>query len=181
MSGSATAKYDFALFESTTATTVGRGLTNAETGYFPGTTTYAFEDPSWTLVDYGVNLPPVGRFIGNEQLINGFTAVPGVAAGTTAQFVVVGWSDNLGSTLIELEASLVNPGFNTVSFLGESAVSGPINLGDNVNSPAAILFSMNGYPYLQGFTLGEIAPEPAALAVATMGGLIWLAVRLNKA
>ena len=123
----------------------------------------------------------MGGFIGNEQLVNGHAVVPGDAAGATAQFVVVGWSDNLGSTLLELEGSLVNPGFNTTSFLGESAVSGPIDLGDNVNSPAAILFSMNGYSDLQGFTLGEIVPEPATLALATMGGMIWMALRFKRA
>ena len=177
ISRNATAVYDFALFESTTATLVGGTLSTAESGYIPGATSYAFADPLWSLVDYGVNLNPVGRFIGDDQKAMGYTVVPGVPPGASAQFVVVGWSDNLGSTLGELEASLENPVPGLTGFLGESAVSGPIVLGDNLVSPPSLLFSPNGYPCLQGFTLGEFVPEPAPLALAGLGGLlVWLVI-----
>ena len=181
--GSTTATtYYYALFASASATTVGGTQTAAIIGY-NGTpsalqSTYAFADNSWELVDTGVNTT-AGKFIGNEQNSVGTTTVPGIAGGSTAQFVVVGWSGALGSSVSSLEQSLLTP--NTTGLLGQTVVSGAITLGNGAGIPTSALFGP-GAPFLQSFTLGEfqVTPEPTSIALGVMGGLSLLALRRKK-
>jgi len=181
--------YDFALYASATATTVGGTQTAPIAGYMGNggalQSTYAFADNNWELVDYGVNTA-AGKFIGDEQGTAGATTVPGIPAGSDAQFVVVGWDAALGSTIGQLESSLLDPA--ETGWIGQSAVSGPIELEDGITVPITALFG-NGAPFLQGFVLGEYAvphpdadptPEPASLAMGVMGGLAVLAFRRKQ-
>ena len=175
--------YYFALFASATAHAVGGTQTAPILGY-DGTpaalqSTYAFADPNWELVDYGVNTV-AGKFIGNEQNSAGTTTVPGIPGGSTAQFVVVGWSAALGSNIEQLGDSLGNPG-TYYGLIGQSAVSGAITLGNGAGIPTSALFGP-GAPFIQGFTLGQFIyiPEPAALALGGLGGLALLAFRRKQ-
>jgi PEP-CTERM motif len=157
--------YYYALFYSTNATTV-EGTTNAQSGFG----VYAFEDPNWTFAAYGTN-SSLGRFFPSAQNADSSTTVNGVSAGASAQFVVVGWSANMGSTLAQMESAFFLsqvPGSYVSSWLGESAVSGPLQLGDGGVILPPNLFG-NSSPQISGFTLGYLAPEPSSLALAVVG------------
>jgi hypothetical protein len=157
--------YYFALFYSTTATTV-LGTTNAQMPEFFDLGVYAFQDPNWTFAAYGSNLSSApGRFSSSAQNPDGSTTINGVPGGATAQFVVLGWSASLGTNLAALEYSLAT--WANFGWIGESAVSGPLLLGDGGIIPPTLLFGSN-YPFIQGFTLGGIplVPEPSTLALA---------------
>jgi hypothetical protein len=164
-------QYCFALFYSTTATTV-EGTANAQMpdvdNFGFGLGVYAFEDSNWTFAAYGTNSTfAAGRFLSAAQNADGTTTVFGLPANASAQFVVLGWSVSLGSSLTELEAALATGGYG---WLGESAVSGPILLGDGVGIPVSDIFGTSS-PRIPGFTLGVIplVPEPSTFALAAVG------------
>lgn len=167
--------YYFALFYSATATTVGGSNTNAIQG---NTGVYAFNDSNWTAVPgvFGLatNTSTAGRFSASSPNADSSTTIPTIAAGNTAQFVVVGWSASLGTTLAQLEAD-----YNTgIGFLGQSVVSGPISLGNGGTLPTPALFG-GVAPSIQGFTLASV-PEPATMALAAIGGASLLLFRRRK-
>ena len=151
--------YSYALFISATATSV-FGQTSAVLG--SASTNYAFNDANWTLAGYGSNSLR-GQFVCVAVNGNGYDAIPRFAPGTTAQFVVIGWSANIGWTNIADVQTWFNGGSPVSNgWIGQSAVSGPITLGNNPGSfPAPLLFGTNA-PYLQGFTLGLASPTPSA-------------------
>ena len=157
--------YYFALFYSTTATMVS-GSTNAQMPGL-GIGAYAFDDPNWTFVAYGTNSPSIpGRFSASVQNADGTTTVTGVPGGSFAQFVVLGWSANLGSTLAAMESAIFTGGYG---WMGESAVSGPLQLGNGGIIPAPGIFG-NSSPGVPGFTLGAFPiPEPSSLGLTAVG------------
>jgi hypothetical protein len=137
-------QYCYALFYSTTATSVG-GQTTAIAGN--SSVNYAFNDSAWSLAGYATNTTAAGRFI---SATTNPIAIPGVAGGSAAQFVVIGWSANIGTdiTAVQNWFGLGDP--LTMGWIGQSVVSGPITLGDGL---PAVLFSSSA-PGIQGFTLG---------------------------
>jgi hypothetical protein len=184
-----TSTYYFALFYSATATTVD-GSAAAVTGYG----NYVFNDSNWTFNNptaaqangyvygpgYGQNDLRAGQFA--SSYIDPTQSATLVPFTTPAQFVVVGWSANIGSTLDALENWYGMGDPITPGWIGESAVSGAITPGtpDIVPaSPPAILFdSFAGE--LTGFTLGIVVPEPSMIALAGLGGLSLLLFRRRK-
>ena len=117
--------YYFALFYSTTANTVG-----ANNGVIVGVGTsvqpnlvYAFNDPNWTFVALGTN-EAAGEFGSTEQNADGSTTVNGVAGGSTARFVVVGWC-SMGTSLNALEGYYNNADYDSPDWIGQSAVAAP--------------------------------------------------------
>jgi hypothetical protein len=169
--------YYFALFYSATATTVGGSNTNSIQG---SNGTYVFNDNNWTAVPgvfgLGTNYATAGRFTAGTPNADGSTTIPNIAGGSSAQFVVVGWSSSLGTTLQQLEAD-----YNTgTGFLGESAVSGSISTGNGGNLPTPNLFG-GLQPQLQAFTLGSVTvPEPGTMALAALSGASLLLFRRRK-
>jgi hypothetical protein len=112
-----------------------------------------------------IRQPRQATFFSSSPNSDGSTTINGVVRGSFAQFVVLRWSANLGSTLAELANSL----YYQSGLLGESAVSGPIQLGDGALIPPSNLFGSSS-PLIQGFTLGGIpVPEPPTLALAAAG------------
>ena len=165
----------YALFYSTNATTV-HGSTSAvitdgsiTDGYGNTSGIFVFDDPNWTLAAYGTNSSSsAGRFSSSAQNADGSTTVPGVPGGATANFVVLGWSAGLGSTIAALEHSLLYGPY--AIWLGESAVSGPIQLGNGSIVPTPNLFGTGGAPQISGFIIGAVTiPEPSSLALAVTG------------
>jgi hypothetical protein len=164
----------YALFESTTTTTVGGSATPVQ-----GTNgVYAFNASGWTYIALGSSTAVSGRFADVAPNGDGSTTILGVAAGNSANFVVVGWSANLGSTLSALEQALAING--TTGLLGESAVSGSIATGNGGLLPTPNLFG-GGAPQIQAFTVGSFTitstPEPGTLALAALGGASLLMFR----
>jgi len=190
--GTTATTYDFALFYSAAATTVG-GSSSAVLG---SAGTYAFSDSNWTFLNptagqagsyaygpgYGTNTESAGVFsIQNVNPKQGATLVPFTSA---AQFVVMGWSANIGSTVAAVQAYLLNP--TLTGWVGESIVSGAITPGNPNAAPPGLPSSLFGSAstsgVLHGFTLGEVAliPEPTTLAVMGLGGLSLLLFRRRK-
>jgi hypothetical protein len=158
--------YYFALFNSANTTVAG---------------TYAFNDANWTFDGYGISASKTGVFAATTLDGAGFTQIPGEPV--SSQFVVVGWSSNIGTTIASVEAFLKGTdGGVTSGFLGESAVSGLFYTGTAGSSspPAAVLGSTA--PAIPGFDLGYTqVPEPSTIALGIMGAASLLALRRKKA
>ena len=151
-------KYFYALFASATASTVSGGNSNI-TG--AASSAYAFNDAAWTLVAYGTNTLVRGRLASTSADANSQTPVPGFAAGSTPRFVVVGWSVGIGTNIAAVK-NWFNFGYPiTDGWIGQSAVSGTLTLGDGVIIPSSSLFGTTA-PRLLGFSLGLASPNTAA-------------------
>jgi len=119
------------------------------------------------------------------RLTLGTVQVPGWAAGATNQFVIAGWSRNLGS-----EWSLIAPQAQSGlwlenGFFGVSAVSyGAASAAPP--TPAFPLFGTtgptgSGIPIQSGFDLMAVGiPEPTTFALAGLGAAAMLILRRRK-
>lgn len=166
--------YYFALFYSTTATTVG-----GSTAAVSGSGNYVWTDSNWTFGGaYGSSSATAGRFASNSADPNnsGGTAITGLAGGSSAQFVVVGWTASIGTTIQALEAWYSNPA--TAGLIGESNVSGPITASSGGVNIVPALFG-TGAGSIQGFTLAAV-PEPTTVALIGLGGLGLAMIRRRK-
>jgi len=103
-------------------------------------------------------------------------AVAGLGAGASAQFVVVGWSSNMGTTYGAVKTSLMD-GWLGTAYIGESAVSAPTITGDNSLNGAPTILAAAVVP---AFTLGIDVPEPGTMALAALGSLSLLMFRRRK-
>lgn len=156
--------YYFSLYYSTIVNTV-NGSTNAIVGFdaVAGSGSFVFNDSNWTFGGaYATNSTTPGRISGNSsQVING------LAGGSTARFVVVGWSVGLGVTVAQLQSRIASGNWVGDVLFGQSSVSDPITLGDGglILSPT-ILGSGN----VSAFTLGKIfIPEPGTMTLMVLG------------
>jgi len=178
VAGNSTQTFYYALFYSTTQTTVAGVNANIE-----GTNgVYAFSASGWndgtTGGAYSTN-SAAGRFQPSAPNTDGSASVNGLAGGTSAQFVIIGWSSNIGTTVGALAAYLQNPTVN--GWIGESLVSGPIAPGTlGATSAAGLLGAAPAF--IPGFVLGEVlaTPEPGTLALCALGGASMLLFRRKK-
>jgi len=139
----------YALYYSTSTTSV-----NGQTAAISGRTNvnYAFSDSAWTLAAYGTNLSG-GIFSSANADASGRTPVPGVAGGTSANFVVIGWSAGIGTTAAAVQTWFNSGAPATEGWIGQSVVSGAITPGA---STATTLFGTNAAGLIRGFLLGRI-------------------------
>lgn len=168
--------YYYALFYSTTT------ANEAGAGLVPTATTvpsYVTGNSSWTFSgDYAASSATAGRVLGSTSAV-----VSGVAGGNSANFIIIGWSSNIGSTVASLAAYLAAPssfGPGVYGYVGESTVAN-LTLGDggSIATPTVL-----GGATIPGFVLGAIpvtTPEPTTLALAGLGGLSLLAFRRKNA
>ncbi|HEV2695080.1 MAG TPA: immunoglobulin domain-containing protein [Verrucomicrobiae bacterium] len=161
LTGAVNPPYRFALFRSTSATSV-NGQTTAIAG---GTNVnYAFNDGNWTFVTYGTNSFSGGQFVGIAANSSGANTVGSVASGATAQFVMIGWSANVGLTVSALQSWFNGGNPNFPGWIGQSAVSGAITLGGST-TPATLFGS--SAPAIPGFILGRADPLSGVFPVIT--------------
>jgi hypothetical protein len=172
-----TQAFYYALFYSTTQTTVA-GSTAGVIGLNGGT--YAFNATGWSdgnANGYSTNAG-AGRLQNSNPNTDGSYSVTGVAGGASADFVIIGWSANIGSTVTALQQYLAAPTQN--GWVGESAVGGPLTTGILGSTPAIGLFGASS-PNIPGFVLGEVVvPEPGTLALCALGGASMLLFRRKK-
>lgn len=128
-----------------------------------------FNDSNWTFTgDYATNTVAVaGHFYGGTNPDQS-TSVPGYAAGTSASFIVIGWSANIGSNVAALEAWYNFP--LSTGWFGQSDVSANRTLGGGLYPAPAIFASSGSTPTLGeigGFTFGFVyaVPEPSTLTL----------------
>jgi len=180
--------YYYALFASSSQTTIG----GSATAFSATNGTYAF-NAGWTLVGIGAanqstsgsagtsGAVSQGTTSANQAALNGdgSLTVSGVAGGGNGNFVVVGWSANIGSTLAAMESWYANP--TVLGWIGQSRIGVGQVIGDNGSNPTLNIFGSTAN-YVNGFTLGEVAavPEPGTIALAALGGASLLMFRRKK-
>jgi len=173
--------YYFALFNSVAATTVAGVGSVAEIPAPGAPGSYAFSDSNWTFDGYGVSASKAGTFAATTLDAAQFTQIPGEPQ--ASQFVVIGWSSNIGSTVASLESFFSgNDSGVSNGFVGESVVSGSITTGTAGSSSAPPALFATASPYIQAFDLGYYqVPEPSSIALGVMGAASLLALRRKKA
>lgn len=172
--------YYYALFYSTSSSTV-NGSAASVTAPASGVGTWVTSDSSWTANTVLGTNSTSGRFASSSPNADGSTTVQGLAAGTTANFVVLAWSSNIGTSLAAFEAWLTAPQevAGQTYYIGESAV-GSQTAGNGGSIPNPTLFGTVS-PGIPSFTMGVVTvPEPGTLALAALGGASLLLFRRKK-
>jgi hypothetical protein len=162
----------YALFSSTSSTVNGGSSAIIPTS--GGVGSYAWSDVNWTFDGMATNAASAGRISGPAPL----TLPNGFAGGTAYQFLIVGWSSNLGSSIAAVQASLLAGNWSGPAWLGQSGIA-TLTPGDGalVLTPAAMAAS----GAISGFTLGVVTvPEPSTMALAALGGASLLLFRRRK-
>ncbi|SRR6266446_6067231 len=183
--------YYFALFAApSTVTTVGSLDPTQTTGW--GLAAWAAGNaagvPAGTAV-IGTNTASIGRMTGNPTTDD--VAVNGYAGGTSASFVVVGWSANMGVTwagTVQNEIDfLLSHGnhasgtYGATEWVGQSGVATSVLLGSGGLTFPGNIFGANP-GQVPGFNLGAFTtvPEPSTFALAGLGAAALLIFRRRK-
>ncbi|MGC3958709.1 MAG: hypothetical protein QM813_12450 [Verrucomicrobiota bacterium] len=160
-------QYNFAVFLAPSTTVATTGITPS---YF---------DPAFQLAaGYTTNhylAPAAGRVVPVTGLDVG--SVAGFAGTTPVDFVVRGWSINLGATWAE---ALVNWNHGAPlipdAVMGSSTIGNDLYLGDGGIFPNSTLFGV-GQNQVQGFNL---VPEPTCAVLGGLGALAMVMMRRRK-
>jgi len=164
--------YYFALLEGfTNATSIDATLDNATTLANGG---WVFDG------NLATNTPTPGLLNGN------YTTDPGVGVGQTsgdpANFVVVGWSANIGTTYADAKTwwNDGNPNTGPSGYFAISGIATDVVVGGGPYPDPTIFGPTPGYE-IQGFTLNLYTiPEPSTFALAGFGVVALLALRRCK-
>jgi hypothetical protein len=126
----------------------------------------------------------------NGRFSVGSTVVPGWAPGSTVEFIVAGWSRNLGgvdsaSVSNLLTKLFIGETFTIPGYFGVSAAS----YGGAAAAPPTPSFPLfgstgatgSGLPIQSGFTMYSVpVPEPATFALAGLGAAALMVLRRRK-
>jgi len=159
---------------------VSSGTAGITAGGVVGTNgSYAFNS-GWTFAGMATN-SSAGRLASASLDAAGNTMLPtGFAGGNLVNYVIVGWSSSIGSTVNALTTWYGANGLvSSTGWVGESAM-GSQTPGIEGSTGATPLFGAS--PLIGGFTLGEVnaVPEPGTLALAALGGASLLMFRRKK-
>jgi len=139
----------------------------------------------WTAVLTGTNTASAGRLLGNNRS-DGSVAVPGFAAGQTADFAVMGWSANLGtdwSTARVNLAAFFAQGSNGLAANQYAGIAPTVANDRPLVADGQIYNGMFGSAagLINGFSLtsGPI-PEPTSFALVGLGAAALLIFRRRK-
>jgi len=154
-------------------------------------------DPSlsgWTFVALGTNTTLAGRMAGNTTADNGGVPIAGYTGTSTADFVVVAWSANLGSDWVAIFAGrpiILTDNTHTGRgfWLTPTPMYGWYGISTVGNN---ILLAPSGGPYnsvwgtansglIQGINLNCYwVPEPSTFALAGLGAAALLVFRRRR-
>jgi hypothetical protein len=165
MPGSATSTFYFAIFMAPSGTV---------TADFQTIPTGGFTDAAWGNALYTTvnHASAAGRLATTAAAAQ----IPGFAGGSTADFIVRGWSANAGATYAEALASY-GAGLQGALF-GTSRIGNNIVLSDGAGIPVTTLFGVGGNQ-IGGFNLVPV-PEPSSMALAGLGAASLLIFRRRK-
>ncbi|MGC3958706.1 MAG: hypothetical protein QM813_12435 [Verrucomicrobiota bacterium] len=104
-------------------------------------------------------------------------AIPGFAGGSTADFIIRGWSANVGTTYASALAAYNAGGQGGV--FGTSRVGNNIVLSDGAGIPVTTVFGVGGNQ-VGGFNLVPVVPELSSMALAGLGAASLLIFRRRK-
>ena len=161
--GSSVSTFYFAVFMAPSGT--------AAADFLPGP---AFGDASWGSALYTTvnHATAAGRLATTAAL----AAIPGFAGGSTADFIVKGWSANAGTTYGEALAAFTAG--QAGAYFGVSRIGNNVVLGDGGALPTPTLFGASG-SQAGGFNLTSV-PEPSSMALAGLGAASLLMFRRRK-
>jgi hypothetical protein len=139
-------------------------------------------DVNWTFTGvYATNSAGVGRLVGGQP-----TLPSPYASGTTFNFLVRGWSSNVGGqdwNSVRVYMTGIQAGGNASGngqYFGTSGIATVLVGGNPL--PSATLFGTAPGTTIQGFTLGLLpVPEPSTFALAGLGAAAMLIFRRRKA
>jgi hypothetical protein len=146
---------------------------------FPGQTTVDASLSGWDLVAYGVSTATPGLMNGNITTDPGALLLRPWGSGETANFLVVGWSANIGDNWGEASAwwNDGNPNTGPSGYFGISDIAQDVVIGGG-GYPVPTIFGPTAGYEIQGFTLNYYSvPEPSALAILGLGAAGVLAIR----
>jgi len=152
----------------------------------------------WTFGAYGTNTTLAGRLEGSMTSDGSGTAVAGLTGTSTANFIVVGWSGNWGSswsTVFDGKplttaatggeiAHTINgatSGWYGISRVGTGAAGTGIFCGPS-GGPYGTIFG-TGAGFINGFNLNYYTtpvPEPSTFALAGLGAAALMIIRRRK-
>jgi hypothetical protein len=138
---------------------------------FPGQTTVDASLSGWDLVAYGVSTATPGLMNGNITTDPGALLLRPWGSGETANFLVVGWSANIGDNWGEASAwwNDGNPNTGPSGYFGISDIAQDVVIGSGGYPVPTIFGPTVGYE-VQGFTLNLYqVPEPSTFALACLG------------
>ncbi len=138
-------------------------------------TTYLdHNDPNWTFRAIATNTANAtgGRLSGGQPA----TTIP---SGSTLNFIIRGWSANLGTSWAQALNNLNNPAFGQNYFLGQSAIGLNAIFNDPI-APVNGAFGTGGGPAVPGFVLYLDIPEPTSLSIVGLGAALLLRFRRRE-
>jgi len=157
------------------------------------TTNYAGSSAGWTFAEGGTNVQTgavkaPGGASGTGIGIWGAPTGATYDTGTRENFILVGWSSNLGLTWAGVQGQLNTGSWATNGFFGVSALGNTYAGGGPASLPAVTIWGTGAGPGAQGLpggfnlyavTSGTI-PEPTTMALVGLGGLSLLLFRRRK-
>ncbi|MGD0259056.1 MAG: PEP-CTERM sorting domain-containing protein [Verrucomicrobiota bacterium] len=147
-----------------------------------GRTTVDASLAGWDPEAYGVSTGTPGLMNGNTTTDPGAWLVAGYPSGYPANFLVVGWSVNIGDNWGEASAwwNDGNPTSGPSGWFGISDIAQDVVVGGNPYPVPTVFGPTVGYE-VQGFTLNYyLIPEPSTFALVGSGFVALLTLRRKR-